>query len=481
MEATELQHSPLVVLGGGPGGYPAAFMAADAGHDVILVDDAAVPGGTCLRNGCIPSKALLHVARVITEAAEVSAAGVAFVKPEIDLERLRAWKDEVIAKLGGGVGQLAEARSVRTVVARGTLLDEHTLELTTANGESSRLSFDQLILATGSVPVWPSPLVVESSLVMDSAGALELPDVPERMLVVGGGYIGLEMGTVYAALGSRVTVVEMAESLLPGVDGDLVRPLNRSLGERFESIRLKTSVERLSVENGRVSAVLVSDEHGSATESFDRVLVAVGRRPNSEGLGLDAAGVQVGPTGEVVVDADGRTSCVHVLAVGDICGGAMLAHKATRDARRVVSALDGTRTDEKAATDMLVPAVAFTDPEVAWCGLTETAARGAGRQVLVSRFPWAASGRAQPSGRTDGLTKLVIDPETSRILGAGLVGVGAGELIAEAVLAISQGLTVEELASAMHPHPTLSETISEAAEHALGRAVHVLPRRRRER
>jgi dihydrolipoamide dehydrogenase len=481
MDTKQLQHSPLVVLGGGPGGYPAAFMAADAGHDVTLVDDGAVPGGTCLRNGCIPSKALLHVARVITEAAEVSAAGVRFAKPDIDLERLRAWKDEVIASLGGGVGQLAAARSVRTVVARGALLDDHTLELTAPDGESSRLSFDQLILATGSLPVWPSSLAVESPLVMDSAEALGLPDVPERLLVVGGGYIGLEMGTVYAALGARVTVVEMAGSLLPGVDGDLVRPLSRSLAERFESIRLNTSVERLSLEDGRVSAVMVSEEHGSATEVFDRVLVAVGRRPNSAGLGLEAAGVRVGAKGEVVVDAVGRTSCDRVLAVGDVCGGAMLAHRATRDARRVISALSETGAETETPADMLVPAVAFTDPEVAWCGLTETDARGAGQKVLVSRFSWAASGRAQASGRPDGLTKLVIDPETGRVLGAGVVGVGAGELIAEAVLAISQGLTAEELAAAIHPHPTLSETICEAAEHALGRAVHVLPRRRRER
>ncbi|MCH2588872.1 MAG: dihydrolipoyl dehydrogenase [Planctomycetales bacterium] len=481
MDTKQLQHSPLVVLGGGPGGYPAAFMAADAGHDVTLVDDGAVPGGTCLRNGCIPSKALLHVARVITEAAEVSAAGVRFAKPAIDLERLRAWKDEVIASLGGGVGQLAAARSVRTVVARGALLDDHTLELTATDGQSSRLSFDQMILATGSLPVRPSSLAVESPLVMGSAEALGLPDVPERLLVVGGGYIGLEMGTVYAALGSRVTVVEMSGSLLPGVDGDLVRPLGRSLAERFESINLNTSVERLSLEDGRVSAVMVSEEHGADTECFDRVLVAVGRRPNSEGLGLEAAGVRVGAKGEVVVDAVGRTSCDHILAVGDVCGGAMLAHRATRDARRVISALGEAGPETNSPADMLVPAVAFTDPEVAWCGLTETDARGAGQKVLVSRFPWAASGRAQASGRPDGLTKLVIDPETGCVLGAGVVGVGAGELIAEAVLAISQRLTAEELAAAIHPHPTLSETICEAAEHASGRAVHMLPRRRRER
>jgi len=481
MDGTESQHSPLVVLGGGPGGYPAAFMAADAGHEVTLVDDGAVPGGTCLRHGCIPSKALLHVAKVIGEASEASAAGVVFGKPNIDLDRLRAWKDEVIASLGGGVGQLAGARSVRLVVARGRLVDDHTLELSTATGQSSRLGFDRLILATGSRPVWPPPLVVDSPLVMDSAAALELPDVPERMLVVGGGYIGLEMGTVYAALGSRVTVVEMAAALLPGVDGDLVRPLSRRLAERFESIRLRTSVESLSVENGRVTAVMVDDEQGRETESFDRVLVAVGRRPNSEGLGLDAAGVEVGPVGEVVVDADGRTTCEHILAVGDVCGGAMLAHRATRDARRVVATLNGTGSGGPTAADMLVPAVAFTDPEVAWCGLTETDARATGRQILVSRVPWAASGRAQASRCPDGLTKLVLDPESGEVLGAGLVGAGAGELIAEAVLAISQGLTAEELAAAIHPHPTLSETISEAAEHAAGRAVHILPRRRRER
>lgn len=480
MAGDEPRHVPLVVLGGGPGGYPAAFAAADAGHDVVVVDDGPLAGGTCLRSGCIPSKALLHVAKVIAEASELSGAGVMYGAPDIDLERLRAWKDEIVVGLGGGVGQLAAGRSVEWITARGVLRDAHMLELEPTNGEgSSLLGFDQLVLATGSRPIRPSSLSCESPRVMDSAAALGLPDVPKRLLVVGGGYIGLELGTVYRALGCRVTVVEMAGGLLPGADRDLVRPLARRLDSQFEAILLNTLVESLTVEGDEVSAVLVSADGERDVKTFDRVLVAVGRRPNSDGLGLAAAGIEMSEAGEVVVDAAGRTTCDHIFAVGDLCGGAMLAHKATSDARRVVAALDGQPAADVAGGPQVVPAVVFTDPEIAWCGLTESEARDTGRAVKVSRVPWAASGRAHSTARTDGMTKLLCEPDGGQLLGAGIVGAGAGELIAEASVAIRAGLTASEIASAIHPHPTLSETLAEAAEHSVGQAIHLLPRRRK--
>jgi len=479
MAGQEPRRVPLVVLGGGPGGYPAAFAAADAGLEVLVVDEGDGPGGTCLRSGCIPSKALLHVARVISEAADVATAGIAYGPPSIDLDRLRAWKDEVVAALGGGVTQLAEARSVEWTRARGVLRDAHTLELGAQSGETSLLGFERLVLATGSRPVWPEGLLSDSPLVMDSTTALDLPDVPEKLLVVGGGYIGLELGSVYAALGSRVSVVEMTGGLLPGADRDLVKPLARRLQDRFESIRLDTTVRSLTAESDGVVVVLVSGEGQPEEVRYDRVLVAVGRRPNSDGMGLTEAGIEVDEAGRVVVDQTGCTTVEHIFAIGDLCDGPMLAHRATADARRVVAALCGHESSQGDGGPELVPAVVFTDPELAWCGLTETEAKAAGREVTVSRVPWVASGRAHATGRTDGLTKLLCEPGSGRVLGAGMVGVGAGELIAEAVLAITAGLTASEVAAAIHAHPTLSETLSEAAEHSEGRAIHLLPRRSR--
>ena len=479
MAGEEPRRVPLVVLGGGPGGYPAAFAAADEGLEVTVVDDGDGPGGTCLRTGCIPSKALLHVARVISDVSDVAASGVTYGPPTIDLDRLRDWKDEVVTALGGGVTQLAAARSVEWIQARGVLRDAHTLELDSGQGDTSLLGFDRLVVATGSRPVWPEPLRCDSLRVMDSTAALELPDVPDRLLVVGGGYIGLELGTVYAALGSAVTVVEMTGGLLPGADRDLVKPLARSLEGRFESIRLSTAVQSLSADESGVTATLAGDEAPPSHEQFDRVLVAVGRRPNSDRLGLSEAGVAIDEMGWVEVDSQGRTNVDHIFAVGDVCAGPMLAHRATADARRVVAELAGRVPSEEAGDPGLVPAVVFTDPELAWCGLTEAGARQAGVTVNVTRVPWVASGRAHSMGRTDGLTKLLCEPETGRVLGAGMVGVGAGELIAEAVLAIRSGLRASEVAAALHAHPTLSETISEAAEHSEGRAIHLLPRRPR--
>ena len=476
MSGVEPRRVPLVVLGGGPGGYPCAFAAADAGLEVVVVDDSDVPGGTCLRDGCIPSKALLHISRVISEANDASEAGVTFPEPTIDLDRLREWKNEVVMGLAGGVSQLASARGVEWISAKGQLLDEHTLSLTTKRGEQSLLQFDRLVVATGSSPVWPPQFPRDNSRLMDSTAALDLPDLPSRLLVVGGGYIGLELGTVFSSLGSKVTVVELAGDLLAGADRDLVKPLRRRLENQFDAIRLNTSVESLAVEGDQVNAVLQPEAGGPESATFGGVLVAVGRRPNSVGVGLAEAGVDVDGVGHVVTNEHGQTTRSHIYAVGDVCDGPMLAHRATADARRVVASLTGQLTP--GGDSPVIPAVVFTDPEVAWCGMTETEAKSLQRGVEVVRVPWVAAGRAHSMGRTDGLTKLVIDPESRVILGAGMVGVGAGELIGEAVVAVSSGLTTTDLGEAVHAHPTLAETLSEAADHSERQAIHLLPRRR---
>ncbi|MEE3285040.1 MAG: NAD(P)/FAD-dependent oxidoreductase, partial [Planctomycetota bacterium] len=399
MSGVEPRRVPLVVLGGGPGGYPCAFAAADAGLEVVVVDDSDVPGGTCLRNGCIPSKALLHISRVISEAADAREAGITFSEPLVDLDRLREWKNEVVMGLAGGVSQLASAREVEWISAKGQLLDEHTLSLTTQRGEQSLLEFDRLVVATGSSPVWPSQFPRDTSRLMDSTAALDLPDLPARLLVVGGGYIGLELGTVFSSLGSNVTVVEMAGDLLAGADRDLVRPLRRHLESQFEAIRTNTSVESLAIEGDQVNAVLQPEAGGQESATFDGVLVAVGRKPNSEGVGLAEAGVDVDGMGHVVTDEHGQTTRAHIYAVGDVCDGPMLAHRATADARRVVSSLMGHSTPGK--KPRVIPAVVFTDPEVAWCGMTETEAKSTQQVVEVVRVPWVAAGRAHAVGRTD--------------------------------------------------------------------------------
>ena len=464
----------LVVLGGGPGGYPAAFAAADYGIDVTLVDDGVKPGGVCLHRGCIPSKALLHAARLINEASEAAEWGISFKSPEIDIEKLRGWKDAVVGQLTGGIEGLCKSRGVKLIKARGHFIDSQTLELKSPEGERKRLTFETCIIATGSLPAIPGPLKVDDERVMDSTGALELPDVPGRLLVVGGGYIGLEMGTVYAALGSDVTVVEMTPGLLPGVDRDLVNPLKRRLDEQFEAIYLNTKVEKLTPGKDGIIAELAG-EGAPKSETFDRVLIAVGRRPNSSGFGLENTKVELDDRGFINVDETRRTSDPHLLAIGDVAGEPMLAHKATHEAKVAVGALAGEPT---AFDPYAIPAVVFTDPELAWCGLTETEAKAEGRKVEAFRFPWAASGRAQTLGRTEGLTKLIADPETERLLGMGVVGPGAGELIAEGVLAIEMGARARDVAETIHAHPTLSETIMEAAEGLLGHATHVYRKKR---
>ncbi len=468
----------LAVVGGGPGGYAAAFLAADLGLDVTLIDLEPNPGGVCLYRGCIPSKALLHVAKLVEEAREASAWGVRFGDPEIDLDELRAWKDDVVAKLTGGVGQLAKHRRVRYLRGIATFRDGRTLRVDTRDGDETTLSFEHAILATGSRPTRLPGFPEGSDRVLDSTTALELRDVPKRLLVVGGGYIGLELGSVYAALGSKVTVVEMTPSLLPGVDADLVRPLAKRLEDKLEAILLETRVaEVVERKDGLAVRFEGKGAEGSPGKArrFDRVLVAVGRRPNTAGLGLESTRVEVGDDGFVRIDSRRRTAEPTIWAIGDVAGQPMLAHKASHEGRVAVEAIAGRAV---AFEPRAIPAVVFTDPEVAWCGLSETEAKRDGTKVEIARFPWAASGRAKTLGRDDGVTKLVVDPDSERVLGVGLCGPGAGELIAEGVLAVEMGATVEDLALTIHPHPTLSETIMEAAEAFSGRATHIYRPRR---
>lgn len=483
-ESAKTQEAQLVVIGAGPGGYAAAFRAADRGMKVTMITDDCRPGGVCLLRGCIPSKALLHVARLIRESREAAEWGVRFAEPAVDLAVLRGWKDGVIDKLTRGILELARRRNVTILNARAAFADSQTLRLAATTGEPAgdgpdTLRFEHVILATGSLPAMPPVFDIGDPRIIDSTGALALPDVPERLLVVGGGYIGLEMGTVYAALGSRVVVVEMTPTLLPGADRDLVRPLEARLKTQFEAIHLNTKVGAVrAVAEGIVATLEGSSDGTAATreETFDRVLVAVGRRPNSRGLGLEKTQVVVTERGFVETDATMRTADPHILAIGDVAGEPMLAHKATAEAKVAVDTLGG----EPAAFDnVAIPAVVFTDPEIAWCGLTETQAKAQGLAVDVARFPWAASGRALTLGRTEGTTKLIFDRESQRVLGVGFVGVGAGELISEGVLAVEMAAVAHDVAGIIHPHPTLSEGVGEAAEAFLGEAIHILAPKRK--
>jgi dihydrolipoamide dehydrogenase len=461
----------LAVLGAGPGGYAAAFLAADKGMKVALIDARDKPGGVCLHVGCIPSKALLHAARLITDAREADGWGIHFEPPRIDLEALRARKDKIVSTLSGYLAESAKARKVTWLRARGMFENSTTLQL----DGGGKVRFKHCILATGSSLVRLRGLSLDSPRLLDSTSALALPDVPKSLLVVGGGYIGLEMGTVYAVLGSRVTVVELTGSLLPGVDPDLVRPLQARLKGLFERILLNTKVAKLEQVEGGLKATLEGAEVDTPEATFDRVLVAVGRRPNSDNLGLDRTGVKLDEKGFVKVDEKRRTTDEHIYAIGDVAGEPMLAHKASHEGKVAVQVIAG----EPAAWDVrAVPAVVFTDPEIAWCGLTETEARQQGRQVKVARFDWRASGRATSLGRTDGLTKLIVDPETDGLLGVGITGVAAGEMIAEGVVAVEMAATARDLAMSIHPHPTLTETVMEAAESLHGLATHLYKARR---
>jgi dihydrolipoamide dehydrogenase len=474
-------HSQVVVLGGGPGGYAAAFLAADLGLEVTIVEADPRLGGTCLLRGCIPSKALLHVARVVSEARELSDWGIAFDTPKIAVDKLRARKEKVIDTLSGGLAELAKRRKVRRVHATGVFVDSTTMQLEggdPATYEESRIIFDHCILATGSVPAMPKMFQIGSDRVMDSTGALNLVDAPETLLVIGGGYIGLEMGTVYAELGSKVSVVELLDGLLPGADRDLVKPLEKRLRESFASIMLSTKVLGLNDVGGKVEVEMEGPDGAQFKNQYDRVLVSVGRRPKSSGFGLENTKVKINDKGFVEVDAQQRTADPHILAIGDVAGEPMLAHKASHEGKVAAEVLAG----EPAAFDKAaIPAVVFTDPEIAWAGITADQAKREGREVEIVQYPWQASGRAIANARTDGLTKWIVEPQTGRVLGCGIVGSGAGELIAEAVLAIEMGSSVRDLAETIHPHPTLSETLSFAAEVQLGTATEVYRPKRRQK
>jgi dihydrolipoamide dehydrogenase len=462
-------HAPLVVLGGGPGGYAAAFLAADLGMEVTLVEKDPRLGGTCLLRGCIPSKALLHVGRVLAEVREMDEWGISFAKPTIAIDALRARKEKVIGALTGGLAQLAKRRNVRVVQGEARFADSGTLAIALADGGSETLTYDHCILASGSRPAKIPAFDIGSPRVMDSTSALELADIPESLLVIGGGYIGLEMGTVYAELGSQVSVVELTNGLLPGADRDLVKPLAKRLDGLFTAIRLETKVVRLE-DRGDGIEVFFEGPDGATSQTFSRVLVAVGRRPNSDGIGLENTDVVIDAKGFVGVDGQQRTADPRILAIGDVCGEPMLAHRASHQGKVAVEVLHG---EPALFEPRAIPAVVFTDPEIAWAGLTEHEAAAAGREVEISRYPWAASGRAHALGRIDGMTKMLVDPESDRVLGVGIVGPGAGELIAEGALAIEMGCSALDLSETIHPHPTLGETVAFSAENYFGVATEI--------
>ena len=460
----------IAVVGGGPGGYAAAFLAADLGMAVTLIDPEVNPGGVCLYRGCIPSKALLHVANLIEESEQAKNWGIDFAPPKIDLARLRSWKEGVVKKLTGGLGILSKQRKVTYIQGRAGFLNSTTLQITKADGSAQSLAFDRIILATGSRPAIVPTLKLDTPRMMDSTGALNLEDIPGTLLVVGGGYIGLELGSVYAALGTRVTVVEMLPGLLPGADRDLVLPLHKRLEKMFDAILLNTTVASVKDEGSGISATLKGQDGNAQEKVFDRVLVSVGRKPNSEISGLDKTQVKVGAKGFIEVNKQLQTADPSVYAIGDVVGEPMLAHKAMHEGRTAVEAIAGHKV---AFEPNAIPAVVFTDPEIAWCGLTETQAQNENREVKVAKFPWAASGRAVTLDRPEGMTKLLIDPQTERVLGVGIVGVGAGEMIAEGVLAIEMAALAHDVAHTIHPHPTLSETVMESAEVFFGTSTDI--------
>jgi len=456
-------HSEVMVLGSGPGGYTAAFRAADLGKQVVLVERYPVLGGVCLNVGCIPSKALLHAARVISEAEEMSPFGIAFGKPKIEIAKLRDWKDGVVDKSIRGLAGLAKQRKVQVVQGIGKFTSPHMIEVKTPNGVK-KVSFDYAIIAAGSsvarIPGFP----YDDPRLMDSTGALKLEDVPKRLLVIGGGIIGLEMATVYDAIGSKVTVVELLDGLIPGADRDLIRPLHKRIEKRYEGIYLKTKVAKLEAQKDGLKATF-EGENAANPQVYDRVLLAVGRRPNGKEIDAQAAGVNVTDRGFIPADKYMRTNVPHIYAIGDIIGEPMLAHKASHEGKLAAEIIAGHKRAFDART---IASVAYTDPEVAWMGLTETQARAQGTEIEKAVFPWAASGRARATAREEGMTKLIFDRNTRRLLGAGMVGPNAGELIAETVLALEMGADAEDIGLTIHPHPTLSETVFFAAEIAEG-------------
>jgi dihydrolipoamide dehydrogenase len=467
---SDTQSLNIAIVGGGPGGYAAAFLAADLGMSVTLIDPELNPGGVCLYRGCIPSKALLHVAKLVEESHHAKDWGIEFAAPKIDLARLRSWKEGVVKKLTGGLGILSKQRKVKYVQGRAAFENSTTLRVTKSDNSEESLTFDRIVIATGSRPAIVPTLKLATPRMMDSTGALNLEDIPGTLLVVGGGYIGLELGSVYAALGTRVTVVEMLPGLLPGADRDLVLPLHKRLEKMFDGILLNTTVAAVKDEGTGIRAKLKAQDGSTQEKVFDRVLVSVGRKPNSEIPGLDRTRVQVGQRGFIQVNKQLQTDDPSIYAIGDVVGEPMLAHKASHEGRTAIEAIAGHKV---AFEPNAIPAVVFTDPEVAWCGLTETQAEKENREVKVAKFPWAASGRAVTLDRPEGMTKLLIDPHTERVLGVGIVGVGAGEMIAEGVLAIEMAALAKDVALSIHPHPTLSETVMESAEVFFGTSTHI--------
>ncbi len=462
----------IVVVGAGPGGYTAAFYAADLGKKVILIERDARLGGVCLNRGCIPSKALLYAAHTVAAARESEHRGITFAPPTIDVAKLRTWKESILTRLSGGIAQLARSRGVQVMQGRGYFEDSHTLRVETDQGQQF-VHYDKAIVAIGSKSAMPKAFDLGNPRIMTSREALDIEDIPENLLVIGGGYIGMELGTVYATMGSKVVMVEALDAILTGADPDLARPVAAHARKLFKEIRLKTKVASMAT-SGKQIKVQFDRDGEKQEELYDRVLVAVGRAPNAEDLGLENTRVSFDEKGFIHVNEKQQTTDPAIYAIGDIVGGTLLAHKASKEARIAVEVIVG---EDSAFTDITIPAVVFTDPELAWCGLTESEAKAKGLEVQVAKFPWAASGRALSFDRPDGMTKLVVDPDSERILGVGIVGVGAGELIAEAVLAVEMGATAKDLALVVHPHPTLSETLMEAAEAYYGHATHTIARK----
>jgi dihydrolipoamide dehydrogenase len=467
---SETSNLRIAVIGGGPGGYAAAFLAADLGMNVTLIDNEVNPGGVCLYRGCIPSKALLHVAKLIDESRHAKNWGIEYADPKIDLARLRSFKEGVVNKLTGGLGSLTKQRKVQYIQGRAEFQKSNTLRISKADGTDLSLGFDRIIIATGSRPAVVPSLKLDSPRMMDSTGALELKDIPGSLLVVGGGYIGLELGSVYAALGTKVSVVEMTAGLLPGADRDLVQPLQKRIEKSFAAILMNTTVTGVKEEAKGLRVSFDGADVKEKSQLFDKVLVSVGRKPNSEIPGLDKTQVVVGARGFIQVNKQLQTNDPVIYAIGDVVGEPMLAHKASHEGRTAAEAIAGHKV---AFEPNAIPAVVFTDPEIAWCGLTETQAQKDGREIKVAKFPWAASGRALTIDRTEGLTKIIFDPKTERVLGVGIVGAGAGELIAEGVLAVEMAATATDLALTIHPHPTLSETLMQAAEVFFGTSTDI--------
>ncbi len=468
-------HAEVAVLGSGPGGYTAAFRAADLGKKVVLIERYPTLGGVCLNVGCIPSKALLHAAKVISEAEEMGHHGLRFAPPEVDIDALRAWKDSVVKQLTGGLGGLAKGRKVQVVTGFGTFAGPNTIAVE-HEGKTTTVSFDQCIIAAGSEPVTLPFVPHDDPRVIDSTGALELEDVPERLLVLGGGIIGLEMACVYDALGSSVTVVELMDQIIPGADKDIVKPLHKRIEARYEKILLKTKLTAVSAAEDGLTVTFEDEQGGTTTDRFDKILVSVGRRPNGKMLNAGAAGVAVDDRGFIAVDSQQRTNVAHIFAIGDVVGQPMLAHKAVHEGKVAAEVAAGHNRHFDAR---VIPSVAYTDPEVAWVGMTETTAKAQGIKVGKGVFPWAASGRSLALGRSEGITKVIFDETDDRVIGAAIVGPNAGDLIAEVALAIEMGADAVDLGHTIHPHPTLSETINFAAEMFEGTITDLIPPRKR--